>query len=489
MPAALSRSPGLDQLHHEAGIGAAKAKRIVERGAHLPLLGGMRHQINAHTAVAGIVEVERRRHDLVAQGEDAEDRLHRTGAAQQMADGALGAAHRDIGQIVAKQAANRAQFQLVTHRGAGAMGVDVIDVSGGHAGLLQRHLHGTEGTRAFRMRRRHMIGIAREAITDHLGVDFRTARLGMLIFFQHHHAGALAHDKTVAVLVIRAAGAGWIVVKTGRERAGGGKAGNADGADGALGAAGQHDVGIIVADHAGGIANRVGAGGTGSHHRVIRPHQPVFDADLPRDQVDQTAMHEMRGNAVRALLGQHQRFALDTRQTADAAANGAAGAQTRDLIHFGKASVFQRLPGGINAKDDERVDLTLNLVVHPLVGVEAIFVVSRLHFASDVALVARGIEMRDLARARLAGKDIGPHGFNVGAQWRDHSKTRYNHTTHRKFSAVHPGDNPRQPKTIRPKTHRGQNTGRPQKHNRLSPKRTEPAEHLPHYRKAVPQES
>ena len=52
------------------------------------------------------------------------------------------------------------------------------------------------------MRRGDVIGVARQAIADHLGIDFRAARLGMLIFLEHDDARALAHDEAVAVLVI-----------------------------------------------------------------------------------------------------------------------------------------------------------------------------------------------------------------------------------------------------------------------------------------------
>ena len=45
----------------------------------------------------------------------------------------------------------------------------------------------------------------------------------------------------------------------------------------ALRAAGQHDVGVIVANHPRGIANRMGAGGAGGDHRVVGALQAEFD--------------------------------------------------------------------------------------------------------------------------------------------------------------------------------------------------------------------
>ena len=50
-----------------------------------------------------------------------------------------------------------------------------------------------------------MIGVRTHAIASHLGIDRGTARLGMLIFFEHQHTGTLAKHKTVAILVPRAA--------------------------------------------------------------------------------------------------------------------------------------------------------------------------------------------------------------------------------------------------------------------------------------------
>ena len=63
------------------------------------------------------------------------------------------------------------------------------------------------------MRRGDVIGVARQAVADHLGIDFRAARLGVLIFLEHDDARALAHDEAVAVLVVGAAGLLGLVVE------------------------------------------------------------------------------------------------------------------------------------------------------------------------------------------------------------------------------------------------------------------------------------
>src|SRR3546814_12587581 len=62
-------------------------------------------------------------------------------------------------------------------------------------------------------------------------------------------------------------------------------------------------------------------------HRVIGPHQTVFDRNLSGDEVDQTAVNEVRGNATRPLFVQYDRFAGDAGQAADARTDRATGPQ------------------------------------------------------------------------------------------------------------------------------------------------------------------
>src|SRR5687768_153351 len=72
-----------DGPHHQAGIGPAEAEAVVQHRLDLPLLGDVGDEVDSRRALARIVEVEGRRNDLVAHGEDAEDRLDRPGAAQE----------------------------------------------------------------------------------------------------------------------------------------------------------------------------------------------------------------------------------------------------------------------------------------------------------------------------------------------------------------------------------------------------------------------
>jgi hypothetical protein len=62
-----------------------------------------------------------------------------------------------------------------------------------------------------------------------------------------------------------------------------------------------------------------------------------------------------------------------------------AGAVALFLAHVGEAGILERLAGGVDAVDDERIDLPLDLVIDALAGIEAIFMVRRLHLAGDLA--------------------------------------------------------------------------------------------------------
>ena len=250
------------------------------------------------------------------------------------------------------------------------------------------------------MRRGDVIGVARHAVTDQLGVDMGAARLGPLIFLEHDHARALAHDEAVAILVIGAAGVLGLVVEIGRQRPRLGEAGDAERAERVLGAAGQHHVGIVHRDHPRRVADRMGAGRAGGDDRVVGAHQAVFDRDLARDQVDQPAVDEMRADPARALFVEDDRFLLDAGKAADAGADRHAGAIALLLAHLGEARILERLAGRVEAVDDERIDLPLHLVVDALARIEAIFVLGRLHLAGDLAGVIGGIEAGDPGRRR-----------------------------------------------------------------------------------------
>src|SRR3546814_6326573 len=91
-----------------------------------------------------------------------------------------------------------------------------------------------------------------------------------------------------------------------------------------------HNVSIFHCDHAGRIANAVRARRTGRDNGVVRAHQAIFNTDLPRNQVDETTMNEMWGNAARSLFVEHNGLALNTWKAANTRADREARTQALD---------------------------------------------------------------------------------------------------------------------------------------------------------------
>src|SRR3546814_16696237 len=96
------------------------------------------------------------------------------------------------------------------------------------------------------------MSIAGEAVADDLGIDGRATRLGVLEFFEHHHAGTLAHDEAVTVDVPRARAPLGRVVELGRQRARSREARDADAADSGPGAPPPHHTATSPHNEAGG---------------------------------------------------------------------------------------------------------------------------------------------------------------------------------------------------------------------------------------------
>src|SRR5262249_47410797 len=147
-----------------------------------------------------------------------------------------------------EDALDGAQLDLVAQRRRGSMRVDVVDILGVAAGPLERGAHGALRSAPVRCRRGDVIGIAREAIADDLGIDLGATPLGVLELLQDDDARTLAHDEAVAVAVPWARGALGRIVEAGGQGAGRGEAGETDAADGGLRPACYHHIGVLEPD-------------------------------------------------------------------------------------------------------------------------------------------------------------------------------------------------------------------------------------------------
>ncbi|MFO0929086.1 MAG: hypothetical protein U0736_19035 [Gemmataceae bacterium] len=93
----------------------------------------------------------------------------------------------------------------------------------------------------------------------------------MLEVFQHDHAGAFAEDEPVAVEVERLRRLRGVVARRqGGEQV---EAGNAERVNHAVRPAGEHDLGLALANHVDRLANRLAGGRTRRQAVGVRPFQ------------------------------------------------------------------------------------------------------------------------------------------------------------------------------------------------------------------------
>src|SRR5262245_24064111 len=196
-----SRALIRETAKYQRCVGSTEAERVGEYDVDVSLPRVMRHEIDRRLH-RRIVEIDGRRSDTVAHGENREDGLDRAGSAQEMTDRGFGRGHADAGGGIADQTMHRAKLDLVAERCRGAVGIDIVDLDRGDAGTLDRRIHAAQRAIAVFGRCRDVMGIAGESIADELGVNLRTATLGVLISLEHHHARALTHHETVPVAVV-----------------------------------------------------------------------------------------------------------------------------------------------------------------------------------------------------------------------------------------------------------------------------------------------
>ncbi len=251
----------------------------------------------------------------------------------------------------------------------------------------------------------------------------------MLVFLEHHHAGALAHHEAVAVAVIGARGAGRLVVEGGAQRAAGGEAGERQAADRRFGAAGHHHVGIAEGDEACGIADGVGAGGAGRDHRVVRPLEAVGDGDIAAGKIDQAARNEERRDAARALVAEDEGGFSDAVDSADAGADEDPRGVLLVRGLWMPAGIVEGLLGGAHGEDDELVDLALLLRLHPVIGIEGAGALPR-DLAGDLGGDVGHVEALDLGGPALALDQPRPGFLDTAAERGQQPHAGHNHPPH-----------------------------------------------------------
>jgi hypothetical protein len=234
----------------------------------------------------------------------------------------------------------------------------------------------------------------------------------MLELFEHHDAGALAHDETVAVAVIGTRCRSRRVVAA---------------VESALQAANPaSEIRLIGAS---APPATITSASPSAINRLASPmacapvEQAVTTAWFgPRSlcgsrpgpsQVDQASGNEERRNAARTASRRvyPPRRCLRSRRYRSRSAR-----RSRSGLHrFAgcQPASFERLVGGRHAEQDEGIDLALFLGLHPVVGIEgAVGPSDRREPAGDLRGHVADIEFGDAGRAAFAGDQAGP-GISV----------------------------------------------------------------------------
>src|SRR5690606_35718936 len=300
----------------------------------------------------------------------------------------------------AQRRLDRQRLGQVAGRRGRAVRIDVADLAGIDARVLDRIAHAARGALATLARRGHVVRVAAHAEADQLAVDARTARLGLVVVLEHEDARAVAHDEAVAALVPGPRGLLRLVV-AGRQRLHRAEAAQRGRRGRVLGAAGDHRVGLAVLDHAHRQADVVGGRGARGDRGDVRTLGAGHDRDLAGDHVDDGAGHVERRDLARAALGLLERGLLDALQAADAGADGHADALGR-LTLDRDAGIGDRHQRRSHAVVDEGIHLLDVLRRNPLRRVEAA------HFARDPGRERGGVEVGDRADARAAVDDAVP---------------------------------------------------------------------------------
>ncbi len=261
----------------------------------------------------------------------------------------LVAVHRRT--VAAERADQGAGLGDVAERRARRVGVDVADVLRLEAGVLERQRDAAGSTLAGRLGSGHVVGVGGHAGAGEAGVHLRAAGLRELLALEHQHAGALAEDEAVALLVVRAAGRLRLVVPLG-QRAQLGEPGQRQRVHAGLRATGDDDVDRAGAQQEQRPGERLRAGRAGADGGV----DPGAGAELQADRGGRAVGHEhrdeVRADPSRAALAQHVGLAEDRQRTADAGADhdgeplgvdlgragvgpGLAGRDQRELLHAG----------------------------------------------------------------------------------------------------------------------------------------------------------
>src|SRR5215210_781217 len=263
-----------------------------------------------------VLEVDRRWDDFVLYGKGAHDAF--CGA-----DGPEGVPRHRLRtryQGVRHDPRYRLRLWSVSGRGCCGVGVDVADLLGVEARILERVDHRPLDAAAVLVGRGYVVGVGGAAVAGDGGDRFCAAALRVLLALQDQCSGALAHHEAIAALVEGTAGPGGVVVTAahGPYRA---KASHREGRYGGFRGAGYHHVSVSAPDQLQTLRDRLPSRGTGENRTLARPRSAERDSKLPGRHVRDHHRDQERAHPSRPTLVHDPVLALPAREPPDTTAH------------------------------------------------------------------------------------------------------------------------------------------------------------------------
>src|SRR5437588_12368014 len=114
-----------------------------------------------------------------------------------MAGYRFGGTDRKVVGVIAEDLLDRASLAKIADVRRGGVGVDVINLVWGNAGMFERELHGARGAFAVRWRSSHVISVCSKSVACEFAINLRASPFRVFQFFHDTNTSPFAHDKPI----------------------------------------------------------------------------------------------------------------------------------------------------------------------------------------------------------------------------------------------------------------------------------------------------
>src|SRR5207302_9364366 len=104
-----------------------------------------------------------------------------------MASHRFGGADRNFSGVIAEDLLDRSSLAKIADVRRGGVGVDVINLVCGNAGMFERELHGSRGAFAIRWRSCRVVGVCSKSVSREFELNRRVPRARALLVVHDNH--------------------------------------------------------------------------------------------------------------------------------------------------------------------------------------------------------------------------------------------------------------------------------------------------------------